>query len=138
MAVTPAILLPTRPEPKLKSKPLHSKSVHFVIEPPSLSKFGSQVSSAEKRDMITESFDVMNSKQPSVVEPLVSEVQQVGAYPKDGESIYHRSADSLVCVDPGKFETDPDRNGQVDDPLIDQQLLSCNDDIEESQVIETI
>jgi len=60
MAVTPDVLLPTKPEGKFKSKPSHSKSVHFVIEPASLSNPRSQVLSAEKFDIITESFDVRN------------------------------------------------------------------------------
>ena len=39
---------------------------------------------------------------------------------------------------PGKIETDLNINEQVDDPLMDQQLLSSNIEVDDSQVIEII
>jgi len=93
MNVTPASLLTTKPVSPVYSKPSHSKSVHFVIkEPPSLSKYGSRVSSAERRDLITADFDC-NRFQPLVgelrAEPYMLEPEQIGSFPKDGESVHH-------------------------------------------------
>jgi len=65
-------------------------------------------------------------------------MQQTSTFPKDGEIINQKRTDSLNCTIPGKIETDPNINEQVNDPFMDQQLLSSNTEVDDSKAIEII